>query len=302
MAITILKIFYITHFEKLFNTDPKMLADFLLKLIVIFAFLPCLVFSWTDTVSEKPRTPKGVALLAGLTYQEGGLPLSVLYTSGLSLVCALIVTVCNLLLGFCPHRILPSRATFHAFEQNRDRQLDELISTANLKKLALGSVMSAFVGGLSFYFNYRVTGSFDNIQLPLPVLLSPFLINIVLAYYLIDPNVATFLKQLLRRHWQPQMGCQGHKRRPTLEVEFNSGDNYHRCKASGLLALAATRSMQAANTVLPLQESPLSYCHWKRKHFGSSDVVLATCEVPPFIKSDGRRQSFKEADNLTPVS
>jgi hypothetical protein len=295
-TLSILKVFYVKHFEKLFNTDPKVLGNCLLILTVLAGLIPCVVLSWVDTVSDRPRTPKGAAFLAGLKISESGLPLAVMYASGIAAICTITALFCTLYLATFPQASLTSRASLQPCEQNRIKQLEELIRTPNLKKLVLGSVMSAFVGGLSFYFNYKRTDHSGEVyHIPPPVILSPFVINLVLVYYVTDPNVVAFLRQLIHRQWQTFKGSRSHVMSATLDVVTNNSEPLNQNRALGVLALAATRSLQSANIIYPSIESKLDFTN-----SNSHDGAIAVSDNPRSTAFDKRPLSM-EAEGLTPV-
>jgi hypothetical protein len=283
LVLSILKVLYVKHFEKLFNADPKMLADRLLILTVLIGLLPCVIFSCADATSEKPRTPRGLAVLTGQSYPEGGLSLAVLYATGLSFICALTAIFCTLFLAIFPQPALPSGTTFQSSEQSRGQQPEELIRNPNLKKLLLGSVISALVGGLTFYFNYKSTDySAELQQIPAPSILIPFLINMVFAYYLTDPNVLKFLKQLVRRQWQTQMGGQGHVISTNLNVVISNSKTLHPMRASGLLSLAASCSRRTTNIIFPIKE-PSSLSKVDFRNSNSSGVSIIISDNPSYL-------------------
>jgi hypothetical protein len=199
-----------------------------------------------------------------------------------------------------PQSVLPSGTTFQSSEQSRGPPPEELIRNPNLKKLLLGSVMSALVGGLTFYFNYNSTDSSAELQqIPVPSILIPFLINMVFFYYLTDPNVLEFLKQLVRRQWQTRMGSQGHAISTTLNVVINNGKTLHPMRASGLLSLAASCSRRTTNIIFPTKE-PCSLSEVDFKNSSSSGASIINSDNPRSTENDITPTSMR-VKILTPV-
>jgi hypothetical protein len=206
IAMILLKVLFVTHFEWVFSLDPDRLAGRLLRLAVVVGLLPCAaIFVYESLTSSAPTS--GIAYLAAQPHNvvETGLPPVVLYATAWSSLYALTLVFSLVFVPVYSRRTLLRSASLRAGEQKQNLEPEEWRAFASLNRVAVGCLIFVAVVTMTIYSNS--VSSSDSGQVPPQVLFAPLLLNLTLLYCLTDHNVMAYMRRAVGRYRQMQHGC-----------------------------------------------------------------------------------------------
>lgn len=185
IAISIMKILLVTHFEWIFPFDPCKVGKIILIIAVVVAVLPCVAVTTYES-QQQHVTTQTVAYLSGMIYCYQGLPF-LQRILGIWILLTIFTVVSTLLYL---NRHLKQRRISQAIQAGESNVPGKDV---NLKKILLVTI------GVLCHVTIAVINNFldQNKSLPIVFFSSTISLNMALIYFIAEDNVWRFVKKKL---------------------------------------------------------------------------------------------------------
>ena len=202
IALILLKVLLVTHFEWVFALNPETVGRRLFRLAALVGLLPSFGMYLAEGLNGSGAAT-GLAFLTARPRVDARVPAVILCALAWFCLYAVTLIFSMIFVPIYSQRMLLRSAALRAGEL----QPEEWRAFASLKQLAIGGLLFATVLAMTLYSNYVSSGDpTDHAQaLPPPqVLFAPLLLNLTLLYCLTDHNVVAFIRRVVHKHRQLQ--------------------------------------------------------------------------------------------------